>query len=89
MTALTEILFALLAVGLAFAARYVGRGRKRTPPEPVDRQARQSWMMPPLELLERPAWSRTRTIGMYTLPGYLAVAALMLAVKVIEVGVGH
>jgi hypothetical protein len=45
--------------------------------------------MPPLELLERPAWSRVRTVGMYTLRGYLVIAALMLIVKAIEVGIGH
>jgi hypothetical protein len=45
--------------------------------------------MPPLELLERPTWSRTRTAGMYTLRGYLVIAALMLVVKAVEVSVGH
>jgi Natural resistance-associated macrophage protein len=88
-TVLTEILFAVLAAGLVLAAAYVARGRRRTPTEPVDVQARKSWTMPPLELLERPAWSRTRTIGMYTLRGYLTVAVLLLAVKAIEVGIGH
>ncbi|HEY5430492.1 MAG TPA: hypothetical protein VIK04_15355 [Solirubrobacteraceae bacterium] len=45
--------------------------------------------MPPLELLERPVWSRTRTVGMYSLRGYLAIATLMLIIKAIEVSVGH
>lgn len=44
------------------------------------------WTMPALELLERPAWSRARTAGMYTLRGYLAIAVVMLIVKAIEVG---
>jgi Mn2+/Fe2+ NRAMP family transporter len=89
-TTVTEILFAALAVVLAGAGIYVTRGRGRTPsPEPVDRNARARWTMPPLELLERPVWSRARTIGMFTLRGYLAVAVLMLAVKAIEVGIGH
>ena len=43
----------------------------------------------PAELLERPAWSRARTIGMYTLRGYLVIAVLMLIVKAVEVGIGH
>jgi hypothetical protein len=51
--------------------------------------ARARWTMPPLELLDRPAWSRVRTVGMYTLRGYLVVAVLMLIVKAIEVGIGH
>ena len=45
--------------------------------------------MPALELLERPTWSRARTIGMYALRGYLVIAVLMLIVKAIEVGIGH
>jgi len=45
--------------------------------------------MPPLELLERPVWSRSRTIGMYALRGYLVIAVLMLIVKAVELGLGH
>ncbi|MGB8876963.1 MAG: hypothetical protein WCD11_11630, partial [Solirubrobacteraceae bacterium] len=47
------------------------------------------WACPALELLERPTWSRARTIGMYALRGYLVIAVLMLIVKAIEVGIGH
>jgi NRAMP (natural resistance-associated macrophage protein)-like metal ion transporter len=90
-TLLTEILFAALAVGLACAGLFVARGRGRAgSSRPVAVGAgKESWTMPPLELLERPEWSRTRTIGMYTLRGYLVIAALMLIVKAIEVSVGH
>ena len=45
--------------------------------------------MAPLELLERPVWSRTRKIGMVTLRGYLVIAVLMLIVKAIEISLGH
>jgi hypothetical protein len=45
--------------------------------------------MPPLELLARPEWSRTRTIGMYALRGYLVVAVVMLIIKASEVALGH
>ena len=85
-----EILFGALAAGLACAGLYVARGRSRAPTTvAADATPRKQWTMPPLELLERPAWSRTRTIGMYTLRGYLLVAVLMLIVKAIEVGIGH
>jgi NRAMP (natural resistance-associated macrophage protein)-like metal ion transporter len=87
---LTVTLFGALAAGLASAGLYVGRGRRRAPvPVAADGIPREQWTMPPLELLERPAWSRTRTIGMYTLRGYLLIAVLMLIVKAIEVSVGH
>ena len=89
-TMLTEILFGALAAGLACAGLYVRLGRSRTQlAVAADGIPRKEWTMPPLELLERPAWSRTRTIGMYTLRGYLVVAVLMLIVKAIEVGIGQ
>jgi len=88
-TVLTEVLFAVLAVGLAAAAVYVARGRRRAEAPPPDSAPREQWTMPPLELLARPAWSRTRTVGMWTLRGYLVIAVLMLIVKAVEVGLGH
>jgi NRAMP (natural resistance-associated macrophage protein)-like metal ion transporter len=98
-TLLTEVLFGALAAGLVAAGLYVARGRRRDAgplhlpagarsPAPA-RVGRENWTMPSLELLERPSWSRTRTIGMYTLRGYLVIAVLMLIVKAIEVGIGH
>jgi Mn2+/Fe2+ NRAMP family transporter len=91
-TTLTESLFDALAVGLAIAGVYIATGRKRGAPASLAAPhdvPRERWTMRPLELLERPTWSRTRTVGMYTLRGYLAIAVLMLLVKAIEVGVGH
>jgi Mn2+/Fe2+ NRAMP family transporter len=101
-TTLTESLFAALAIGLAIAAAYLARDRRRTT-APLDlpagakrrqahapaREQRNRWTMPPLELLERPVWSRTRKVGMLTLRGYLVIAVLMLIVKAIEVSLGH
>jgi NRAMP (natural resistance-associated macrophage protein)-like metal ion transporter len=88
-TLLTEALFGALAVGLGAAGVYVARGRRARPAPATDGVPREQWTMPRLELLERPTWSRTRTAGMYTLRGYLVIAALMLLVKAIEVSVGH
>jgi NRAMP (natural resistance-associated macrophage protein)-like metal ion transporter len=99
---ITEALFAGLALVFVVAGAYLVRARlrapvpldlpagarRRTSPDP-DRSRRDRWTMPPLELLERPAWSRARTAGMYTLRGYLAIAVAMLIVKAIEVGLAR
>jgi Mn2+/Fe2+ NRAMP family transporter len=85
---LAEVLFALLATGLAVAGTYAHRGRSRTLAPDAVSIAREGWTMPQLELLERPQWSRTRTAGMYALRGYLLLAAAMLILKAIEVSVG-
>jgi hypothetical protein len=52
----------------------------------VAAEQRATWRMPPLNLLERPTWSRGRLLTMYLLRGYLVVAVILLAVKAIELG---
>jgi uncharacterized membrane protein len=87
---LTEVLFGLLAVGLAATGIYAARGRRRSAAVPrTARAERESWTMPQLELLDKPIWSRPRKVGMITLRGYLVIAVLMLIVKAVELGVGH
>jgi len=44
--------------------------------------------MPSLPLLERPAMSRQRTIGMVTLRGYLFFAFPPITAKVVEAAIG-
>jgi NRAMP (natural resistance-associated macrophage protein)-like metal ion transporter len=86
--ALTLMLAAALLVGYAVAGVFFVRGRRRRPQaEPVSRQRRDTWRMPPLSLLGRPKWSRGRLTGMYLLRCYLVVAVLLLLVKAIELGV--
>ena len=48
---------------------------------------RANWRMPPLTLLERPAMSRQRKIGMLALRGYLLFAFSLVIVKIVEVAV--
>ena len=86
---LAEILFGALLAGLASAGVYTRVGRARPDPAAHDDAGRGDWTMPPIELLERPEWSRTRTVGMCALRGYLVLAVVMLIVKAIEVGLGH
>jgi NRAMP (natural resistance-associated macrophage protein)-like metal ion transporter len=88
-TLLAEGLFGVLAVSLAGAGIYTARDGHRNGGRPSSVIPREEWTMPPLELLERPAWSRTRIVGMYALRGYLVLAVVMLIVKAIEVSLGH
>src|SRR5487761_957451 len=57
---------------------------------PFARAARAGWRMPPLALLDRPAMSTGRKIGMSALRLYLAVAVILVVVRIVELAVaGH
>jgi hypothetical protein len=53
---------------------------------PVDKL---SWRMPPLSELPAPAIRGARRIGLLGLRGYLAVAMIMVVVKIVETALGH
>jgi hypothetical protein len=63
-----------------------GRSNGAAPPVPLDRW---SWQMPALETLPKPTPSLTRTTGLVTLRGYLLIAVVVLAVKVVLLALGH
>jgi len=76
----------LAAYGVAGALFLRGRRRHPAPAEAVPTERRDTWRMPPLNLLDRPKWSRGRLVAMYLLRGYLVVAVILLLVKAIELG---
>jgi hypothetical protein len=55
----------------------------------VDHAGRENWRMPPLHLLHRPAMSAGRRIGMGALRLYLAVAMILVIIKIVELALGH
>jgi Mn2+/Fe2+ NRAMP family transporter len=79
-----------LALGLLLAAGYAltQRATATVPVETAEipRERRHTWTMPPLALLEQPAWSPARRMGMLLLRGYLVVAVLLLVVKTVQLG---
>ncbi len=76
----------LVASGYA-AIRRLRAGSLAT--EPVDRAGQDSWRMPPLALLARPAMSAGRKIGMSALRLYLAVAMVLVIIKIVQLAIGH
>ncbi len=85
---LALILGGVLIVSYAVVGVVLLRGRsRRTVEPPVSKEARGNWRMPPLNLLNRPKWSRGRLLGMYALRGYLVLAVILLLVKAIQLGV--
>jgi natural resistance-associated macrophage protein len=85
------IMAAFGAAGLALAG-YVTVRRLRAgtlAAVPIDRTGRDSWRMPPLALLTRPPVPRPRMIGMTALRLYLAMATILVIVKIVQLAIGH
>jgi Mn2+/Fe2+ NRAMP family transporter len=53
------------------------------------KSGRESWRMPPLAELGAPVVSRARKLGLTALRSYLAIAMIMVIVKVVETALGH
>lgn len=51
-------------------------------------QDRFAWRMPPLETLQQTTWTPVLKVGMVTLRGYLLIAVIMLAVKLVSMAMG-
>ncbi len=86
---LTVVLAAILVVGLVVTGLLYLRRPASTPIAAVAEADRLTWRMPPLAALPKPAWPTVQTVGMVTLRGYLLVAAILLAVKVVGLALGH
>jgi NRAMP (natural resistance-associated macrophage protein)-like metal ion transporter len=63
---------------------YLRALRRRVGPDPIERERRMTWRMPPLALIERPTWTRGRTTTMYLMYAYLFVAVVLLFVKAVQ-----
>jgi NRAMP (natural resistance-associated macrophage protein)-like metal ion transporter len=88
-----QILIIVAACGAAslVAAGYAGARRLRAGTlavTPVDRTGQDQWRMPPLALLARPTMSAGRKIGMSALRLYLAVAMVLVIVRIVQLAMG-
>ncbi len=78
----------LLSMGIVALVQHRRRG-PHLERAALARMEKETWRMPPLAELTKPAWSVTRTIGMLTLRLYLVVAVILLVVKVVQLALGH
>ena len=92
-TKLAAVLGIILVASLAVMGVVALLQRVRKGPDP-ERAAhaqmdKETWQMPPLAELTKPAWSMTRKIGMFTMRVYLLIAVILMVVKVIQLAIGH
>ena len=88
-TQLLVVLSGALVLGLAASGVAQWRSHRAAAKSENPAVNRALWRMPPLDTLPKPARSLTRTIGLTCLRGYLVVAAVVLLLKVIGLGLGH
>ena len=86
-----DIMIACGAVGVLGAGYTVSRRLRSAAPaaDPVDRSGRENWRMPPLHLLQRPVMSVSRRLSVGALQVYLAVATILVIVKIVELAIAH
>ncbi len=73
-----------IPVGLFVLLRH-RRSASGTVTVPVEWERRETWRMPALRLLAKPALSTQRKIGLLALRGYLLVAFALVVVKIVEI----
>jgi Mn2+/Fe2+ NRAMP family transporter len=86
---IVEIICVCGAAAAVAGAWALARGHRSLGGVAVDRSGRENWRMPPLAMLSKPVLSTGRKIGLSALRVYLAVAMILVIVKIIEVAVGH
>jgi hypothetical protein len=74
---------------VAAGAFVLARARRSHRSVDVDRRDRDTWRMPPLNMLSKPIMSTGRKLGLSALRSYLAIAMILVIVKIVQVAVGH
>ena len=82
------VLAAALVVGGAFALRARRDAAGVTVIEATPAVPKESWTMPPIALLERPAASTARKLAMMSMQAYLLLAVCLLIVKAVQLAGG-
>jgi hypothetical protein len=86
---IVEIAVVCVAASLLAGAWTLARARRAVGGVPVDRTGRDSWRMPPLAMLAKPVLSTGRKVGLTALRAYLAIAMILVIVKIVQVAIGH
>jgi Mn2+/Fe2+ NRAMP family transporter len=84
-----EIFCVCGAVSAILGAWTLARARRSVGGVPVDRTGRDNWRMPPLAMLSKPVMSGSRKVGLTVLRSYLAIAMVLVVVKLVQLALAH
>jgi Mn2+/Fe2+ NRAMP family transporter len=83
-----DIILVCAVVSLAAGGWMLLRSRRSRSSVEVDRRDRENWRIPPLNVLSKPIMSAGRKAGLAALRAYLALAMIMVIVKIVTLAVG-
>jgi hypothetical protein len=75
--------------GLGYVGLRMRPGGPGLAAAPIDRDGRENWRMPQLTLLRRPPVPLGRKVGLTVLRSYLAMATVLVAVKIVQLALAH
>ena len=55
----------------------------------VDRRDRENWRMPPLNMLSKPVMSIGRKVTLTVLGSYMAIAMVLVIVRIVQLAIGN
>jgi hypothetical protein len=55
----------------------------------VDRRDRETWRMPPLNMLTKPVMSAGRKVALAILGSYMMIAMIMVIMRIIQMALAH
>ncbi len=86
---ITGILLGCVLASVAVGAWALARASRSHSSVEVDHSARDTWRMPPLNVLSKPLMSTGRKMGLAALRSYLAISMILVIVKIVELAIGH
>jgi len=87
--AILDIMAACGLIALCVVVAFGLTARRGGLAESVDRADRDDWRMPPLAEIGRATMSTGRKVGMGALRAYLAVAMVMVVIRIVQSALGH
>ena len=83
------IFLACMVVSVAVGGWALMRSLRAHSSVEVDRRDRETWRMPPLNMLSKPVMSAGRRVALTVLRGYMAVAMILVIIRIIQMAIGH
>ncbi len=84
-----DIMLACVVTAVAAGGWVLIRSLRAHSTVEVDRRDRDAWRMPPLNMLTEPIMSAGRKAGLAVLRGYLAIAMILVLVRITQMALAH